>query len=116
MDKQNPRLKNIIRELKKKNNEEDTEIWKEIAERLESPRREYAEVNLEKIDRHIENGEDAVVPGKVLGGGNIENVRVTAFDFSSSAKKKIEKNGGEALLLDEYIEENPRGTETRIIR
>ncbi len=116
MDKENPRLKNLIKELKKKGNEEEASIWLEIAERLESPRQEHSEVNVGEIDRYVDEDEDALVPGKVLGGGRIDKRNVVAFDFSSSAKKKIEENGGNAFLLENYMEKNPEGSKTRVIR
>jgi large subunit ribosomal protein L15 len=42
---------------------------------------------------------DAQVPVKVLGGGEIARaLKVTAARFSASAKAKIEKAGGQALI------------------
>lgn len=116
MDKENPRLKNLIKELKKKGNEEGVPVWLEIAERLESPRQDHAEVNVGEINRYVGEDEDAVVPGKVLGDGRIDEKDVVAFGFSSSARKKIEENGGSAFLLEDYIEKNPEGSKTRVIR
>ncbi|MDY6779623.1 MAG: 50S ribosomal protein L18e [Halobacteria archaeon] len=117
MEKQNPRLVTLIEELRSRSEEEDVGVWREIASRLESPSRNHAEVNVSKIERYADEDEPVVVPGKVLGGGVVsKSVKVAAFDFSSSARDKIERADGEAVRLEEFIDENPDGSGVRVIR
>ncbi|WP_048149390.1 50S ribosomal protein L18e [Palaeococcus ferrophilus] len=104
-------LRRLIRTLKKKSNEEGVKIWKDIAWRLERPRRQRAEVNVSKINRYTKEGDTVIVPGKVLGAGSIgHKVTVAAWAFSEEAKAKILSAGGEAITIEELIERNPKGS------
>lgn len=104
-------LRRLIRYLKKKSNEENVRIWKDIAWRLEKPRRQKAEVNVSKINRYTKEGDTVIVPGKVLGAGRIDHkVIVAAWSFSEEARNKILSAGGEALRIEELIERNPKGS------
>ncbi len=116
MSKTNPRLSSLIAELKSVSRTEDADIWSDVADRLEKPRRTHAEVNLGRIERYAQEDETVIVPGKVLGSGAIQkSVTVAAVDFSSSAKTKIDQVG-ETLELEQAIEQNPEGTNVRVIR
>jgi large subunit ribosomal protein L18e len=79
-NKTNPRIRDLISRLKTTSRENDVNIWREIAIRFESPGRNYAEVNLSKINRYAGSGETILVPGKVLGSGVLsESVNVAAL-------------------------------------
>ncbi|APW98333.1 50S ribosomal protein L18e [Halobiforma lacisalsi AJ5] len=114
--KTNPRLTDLIAELKSTSREEDADVWRDVADRLEKPRRTHAEVNLGQIERYAREEETVVVPGKVLGSGALQkNVTVAAVDFSSSAETKIDQVG-EPVPLEQVLEENPDGSNVRVIR
>jgi large subunit ribosomal protein L18e len=114
--KTNPNLVRIIELLLKASAENKAKIWKDIAERLARPKRLYAEVNVSKIQRYVNDGETVIVPGKVLGGGKITKaVTVAALSFSESAKRKIESAGGKCLTIPQLIEMNPKGSGVRIM-
>ncbi|SFG37087.1 large subunit ribosomal protein L18e [Halopelagius inordinatus] len=116
MSKTNPRLNSLIAELKAVSRDSGANVWQDIADRLEKPRRTHAEVNLGRIERYAKEDETVVVPGKVLGSGVLEkNVTVAAVDFSSSARKKIEQVG-DAVALEQIAENNPEGSNVRVIR
>ncbi len=109
-------LRRLIRYLRKKSNEEGVKIWKDIAWRLEKPRRQRAEVNVSKINRYTKEGDTVIVPGSVLGAGKLEHkVTVAAWKFSETAKKKIVEAGGEVLTIEELIERNPKGSGVTIM-
>ncbi|MCQ4334345.1 50S ribosomal protein L18e [Natronomonas sp. F2-12] len=92
------------------------EVWSDVAERLEKPRRTHAEVNLGRIERYARDDETVIVPGKVLGSGALrKGVTVAAVDFSSTAETKIEQVG-EAIELEQALENNPDGSNVRVIR
>ena len=58
-------------------------------------------VNVTKIGRFANSNEAVVVPGKVLGSGDIKRpVKVYALSFSKDARKKIKSAGGECLPLE----------------
>ncbi len=104
-------LRRLIRYLRKKSNEEGVKIWKDVAWRLERPRRQRAEVNVSRINRYTKEGDVIIVPGSVLGAGKLEHkVTVAAWKFSEIARKKIVEAGGEVLTIEELVERNPRGS------
>jgi large subunit ribosomal protein L18e len=116
MSKTNPRLNSLIAELKSVSRESGANVWQDVADRLEKPRRTHAEVNLGRIERYAKEDETVVVPGKVLGSGVLEkNVTVAAVDFSSTARKKIEQ-AGDVVTLEQVAQENPEGSNVRVIR
>ena len=115
--KTNPQLIATIDTLKAKTRETEAAIWRDIALRLEKPKRNWAEANLSKLERYAQDGETIVVPGKVLAAGNIsKKITVAAYDFSDAAAKAIVAAGGKTLTLEELAESNPKGTCVRIMR
>ena len=115
-NKTNPRLQRLIAELQTVSSESDAPVWADVADRLQKPRRTHAEVNLGRIERYAQEDETVVVPGKVLGSGVLEkNVTVAAVDFSNTARKKIEQVGN-AVTLEQLTDENPEGSNVRVIR
>ncbi|MFA7622574.1 MAG: 50S ribosomal protein L18e, partial [Candidatus Methanomethylophilaceae archaeon] len=65
-NKTDPNLIALIDDLKAKERETGAAIWRDIAKRLEKPRRNWAETNLSKLDRYAKEGDVIIVPGKVL--------------------------------------------------
>jgi large subunit ribosomal protein L18e len=115
--KTNPRLAGLISLLKNTSRENEVNIWRDIADRLEAPSKNYAEVNLSKINRYAANGETIIVPGKVLGSGVLEmSVRIAALNFSESASEKIREAEGECMSIEQLISANPKGSKVRILR
>lgn len=110
----NPFLVNLIEYLKKKSVKEKVSLWKDIAERLSKRR---VAVNLSKINRHTNKSDQVIVPGKVLGAGDLDHpVTVAAFNFSKSAKEKIEKVKGKPITIKELTKINSKGTGVKIIQ
>ena len=112
----NPVLQTLIHELKKRSIEQSVALWKRIANDLEKPTRQRRVVNLSSISRYTKENEIIVVPGKVLGAGDLSHkVTISAFQFSNGAKEKIEKVGARIVPLLELSKENPDGKGIRII-
>ncbi len=108
-------LKRLIIDLRKLSTKEGVNLWKRIANDLSRPRRIRREVNIGSIDKHIRDGEIAIVPGKVLSEGDMNNkTTVAAYRFSEEAKNKINKNG-KAIHIRELMKDNPKGKKVRII-
>ncbi|MFP4050253.1 MAG: 50S ribosomal protein L18e [Thermoplasmata archaeon] len=115
-EKTNPNLVRLIKDLKDQARENDAPIWRDVAERLEKPSSNWAEVNLSRIQRYADEDETLLVPGKVLGAGILKKkVTVGAFKASNSAKDSIVEAGGEYISLRELAERNPSGSEIRIM-
>jgi len=114
--KTNPKITELIGNLKEKSYQEEVNIWKDVAKRLERSTRRYAEVNISQINRHSSPDETILVPGKILGSGELDHkVNVVALDFSKKAEEKIGAAGGKCLDIIEILDENPKGNKIRII-
>ncbi len=109
--KTNPKILELIKKL----SDRKEKIWKDLSERLSKPRRNYAIVNIAKINRYGKNGDIIVVPGKVLGYGDLDKkITVSAINFSSEAKRKIISAKGKCLEMEELLKENPKGSNVKI--
>ena len=114
--KTNRALISLIGELKDHSRSTGSAIWRDTASRLGSSRKNWAEPNLSHISRHSDKKETVLVPGKVLGSGEINGKQtVAAYSFSEGAKSKIEASGGRTLSIRELMEENPNGKGVRIL-
>ena len=106
----NPIKRKLITDLKKGKKG----IWKQIAETLEKPRRREINVNIWKINKMTKDGDTVIVPGKVLGNGELEHkVTIAAFSFSKTAKEKL---GNSISCLYDLMKKNPKGTGIKIIK
>lgn len=115
MKKTNPELITLIQQLRQMSQEQKIDIWKDIAKRLEKSGKNYPQVNLDKIQKHLLDKETALIPGKVLGDGEIKKMDIAAWKFSETAKKKIKKAGGKHYTIQELLQKNPKGKNLRII-
>jgi large subunit ribosomal protein L18e len=114
--KTNPALITLIEGLKKSSYENEAPIWKDIAERLEKPLRNWPEVNLNRISMYTHDKETALIPGKVLSTGKLtKKVSIAAWAFSDAAHEKIKKAGGKTMTIDELVKHNPKGKDVRIL-
>ena len=114
--KSNPVLVELIGSLKAAGRENQAPLWRDIASRLEKPSRNWAQVNISKLEAHLREGENAVVAGKLLGDGDVSKpFTVIAFAASASAKAKISKAGGNVLSLREGLKAFPKGQNCRIL-
>jgi len=76
-----------VYELARKQN---SRFWWAIAKGLEAPRRQQPEVNLYKLERLTKEGETVLIPGRVLGAGELTHkLNVIALSFSKTALQKI---------------------------
>ena len=106
-------LKNTIDLLRLQAAKEKVKIWRRIADDLSFSTRRRREVNLSRINKYAGSKETIIVPGKVLGTGNIEKeIKVAAWQFSKAARDKLGKN---ALSLQELLKSNPKGKDCRIL-
>lgn len=111
--KENKTLTDIIRRLYR----EKQPIWQKVALELAKPRRKKTEVNLSKIEQYAQPGATILVPGKVLGGGNLtKSVKIAAFNFSDSARKLIAATGSEMLSIEDLMKSNPKGEGVIILK
>lgn len=114
--KTDPNLVFLIESLKRESREKGVGIWRDIAQRLERSSKNWSEVNLSKLERYTQEGDVIVVPGKVLGAGDLnKKLTVAAYKFSGSARKKIEDAGGKSLTIAQLVQEAPDGSGVTIM-
>ena len=103
-------------DLRNKSIEISSDFLKDLSEKLNKPRRQRVEVNIAHIERHSKKGDTVVIPGVVLGYGELTKpLTVSAWKFSKPAKEKIEKSKGKAISIEELVEKNPTGTNVKIL-
>lgn len=111
---EDPIRKKLIEDIVK-TNKENFSIWNKVKQELSRVRKNRRNVNLWKISKFTKEGDVVVVPGKVLGYGELDHkVTVAAFKFSENAKEKIEKSGRAISILD-LMKENKKGSSIKII-
>ena len=83
---------------------------------MEKPTRQRRVVNLSSLSRYTKENEIVVVPGKVLGAGDLSHkLTISAYQFSEQAKDKLEKAGAKIMTLLDLSKEKPSGKKIRII-
>lgn len=115
LENKHEELKKLVSELKKLSIDKKVNLWKRVAEDLESSTRRHRVVNVYKLSKFAKENETIIVPGKVLGTGDIEQaVVVAAYKFSDEAEKKISQKG-KIMTIEELMKKNPTAKNVRII-
>lgn len=108
--KNNPELVETIIHAKKQTK------WLEVAGILSSPRRNKIALNLDEIDKESKEGDTIVVPGKVLGEGEIsKKLRIAALSFSQEARRKLKDKKAEIMTILEEIKQNPKAQGVKLM-
>jgi len=111
-NKSNPELSKLITDLKILAIKEKSKFWNRIAKELSRPTRSQRKINLFRLNKVTKPKEDIIVPGKVLGTGNLNHdLTITAYNFSESANEKLKNK----LTIRELMKKNPKGSRIRII-
>ena len=84
--KENPAIQELILELKKGK----SPMLTRVADLLSRPSKQAVSVNIMKINKLTKEGEVVIVPGKVLGKGDLDHkIILAAAKFSESAMPKL---------------------------
>ncbi len=114
--KKNQNMQKLIEDLNRHGSEKKADVWKAVARSLNRPRRKMYEVSLNRIEKHTKAKETIIVPGVVLGNGDIKKaVNVAAIRFSKDAREKIGKAGGTCMEILDLLEKNPMGHKIKIM-
>jgi large subunit ribosomal protein L18e len=106
----------MVRLLKQASIKNDAPIWSKLAKLALKTSSSRRVVNLTKINDVTKENDVIVVPGKVLGTGNVlHKVTLSSFSISNSAAKKIIESGGKIISFSEMIEKFPTGKGVSII-
>lgn len=108
--KTNTQLVEVINQLKAQSRDTGAALWRDVAMRLSKSRKNWAQPNLSRISRHAPEGATVLVPGKLLGSGELSGEHtIAAYSVSTGAREKIEAAGGRVLTYSELMNENPEG-------
>jgi large subunit ribosomal protein L18e len=102
--------------LRKSLKKEKFPIWKVIIKELSRSRSNRREVNVGRLASVTANNDVVIVPGKILGSGNINHkLTIWSSSISVAAAKKIILAGGKLIPLEHLIQKYPTGKGVRII-
>jgi len=83
--------------------------WNLVAFKLSGSTRAHASVNLNQINNLVKEGDTVVVPGKILGVGQLhKKIKVCALSYSESALHKLKAAKIAAHTIEDEIKSNPK--------
>ena|SRR3989344_4311175 len=110
--KTNPFMNEFLAQAEKSK----AKFWQSVARNLKRPRRTSYEVNLHSLEGVADDKLTNVVPGTVLGTGEVtKKLNVAAWRFSGAARQKIEKAGGKCWTLNQLWETNKDGKGVKLV-
>jgi len=90
-------------------------IWRKVSKKLSGSRKNRVEANLYRINKKTKNDDVIVVPGKVLGIGELDHkLTIACLTSSKSVAAKMETSGSKLISIEELLEQNPTGERVKI--
>lgn len=115
--KTNPRIINLIFSLKELGYEKNSNLWITMAKKITKSSKNYSSLNLSKINRYTKENDIIIVPGKILGSGDLNHsITIASLGCSSSALKKIHLSNSKFMSIEELMEINPSGKGIKIFQ
>ncbi len=112
----NQNLVAMLATLRKESITGKSPLWKRVAEDLNAPTRQRCEVNLSRLNRFTTDNDVIIVPGKVLGTGNLDHkLTIAALSFSGGATTRIREAKGTILTIPDLMKKHPDGKNIRVI-
>ena len=109
-------LNNTIWTLRNALKKNKVPIWKAVIKELSRSRSNRREVNIGELAHVTKDKEVVIVPGKILGSGEISHkLTIWCFTISEVATRKILDAGGKILPLDSLIKKYADVQGVRII-
>ena len=106
----------MAKELRVASKKNKAPRWSRLAEMALKPTRARRVLNLGQLDKFVNDNDIVVVPGKILGTGNISHkITLCSFSISSSGAKKVVQSGGKIIDVAQLIKNNPTGKGVKII-
>lgn len=85
-----------------------TPFWERVAADLDRASRKRRIVNLTRLARITKENDIVIVPGKVLGDGELPHkITLAAYTFSDTAKEKLKHC--KTMTIQEFMKEHPKG-------
>lgn len=111
---ENPETKKLVAVLEKAARKHGAGVWASVAKFLLKPSRKRKEgVNLYKLEKVAKEGDVIVIPGVLLGVGEVKKkITVAAFKASKGAREKL---GASLVSIAQMVEKNPEGKKVKIV-
>ncbi len=91
--------------------------WFHLAHILSGSTSKFATINLSELDAKTTPGDTVVIPGKVLGSGNLtKKIRICALSASADTMEKLKKTKSEFVSILDEIKKNPKAEGIKIIK
>lgn len=79
-------------------------LWKRVYSLSALPARSRKSVNLYKLEKHTVEGDNVIIPGKLLSEGKMTHkLNVCAIEYSAAALKSLTGSGCRVLPLDDML-------------
>lgn len=109
-------LDNTIWMLRKAFKSSKSKVWKALEKEFSKSRSNRRLVNIHQLDKITKDGEIIIVPGKILGNGNLgHKLTVCAYSYSETAIDKLKTSGADVISLQSLINKYPDGKGVKII-
>ncbi|MFX1376651.1 MAG: 50S ribosomal protein L18e [Promethearchaeota archaeon] len=90
-------------------------IWKKVSKKLSGPRKNRVSPNIYRINKKTKENDVIVIPGKILGMGELDHtLTIACLECSKSAKQKIESSGSKLISIEDLLEQNPKGSGVKV--
>jgi large subunit ribosomal protein L18e len=87
-----------------------------LAKILATPKKVSMKINLEELNEICEDGENIIIPGKLLGTGELnKKIKIIFWSASESAIQKLEKNKIEFSKIYENLKDAKKLKEYRVL-
>ncbi len=82
-------------------------LYKRLHKMVAVPKRRRVSVNVYKINKYSKDGDNVIVPGKVLSIGKLDHkVNIAAIEFSQGAMMRIKESNSKVMKLEDIIKLN----------
>lgn len=79
-------------------------LWKRVYRLVDVPTRKRSGVNLSKISDNTKDGDNVIVPGKVLSSGGISHkVNISAIEFSAPALVALKEANCKVVSIKDMV-------------
>jgi large subunit ribosomal protein L18e len=104
-------VRKLIRDLWKTR----IKIWRKVSKKLSGPRKNKVSPNLYRINKKTKDNDVIVIPGKILGMGELNHtLTIACLECSNSARSKIISSGSRLISIEELLEQNPKGSGVKV--
>ncbi|MDH2907574.1 MAG: 50S ribosomal protein L18e [Candidatus Nitrosotalea sp.] len=106
----------MVKTLRGASKKNKAPIWERLADLALKPTRAKRTINLGQLDKFVSDNDVIIVPGKVLGTGNLSHkITLCSFSISTTGAKKITQSGGKISDISQIIKDHPTGKGVKII-